>query len=184
MHEEEFEALIAQMAALMEQSRQRDARMEQRQDAHAQQLSELFDQKVDRFLLTVSGQTSGAVREGLGPPTDDYQRRVGELTAEAGQTTQVLKATRADVASQRRLMWWGMGAVLLVSVASLVVNYQMLYGQYRQEYEQLLTAVPYLDAVNRSDVVPCGDGQLCVRVDDKSPRYGDKKQYRVVAPRK
>lgn len=183
MHEEEVEALIAQMAALMEQSRQRDARMEQRQDALAQRLSALFDQKADNFLQTVSGQTSSAVREGLRPPTDDYQRRVRELTTEAGQTTQVLKSTRADVTSQRRLMWWGMAAVVLVSVVSLVVNYQMLYGEYQRKYEQLLMAVPYLDAVNRSDLVPCGDGRLCARVDDKSPRYGDKKQYRVVAPR-
>ena len=184
MQEEEFEALIAQMAALMEQSRQRDARLEQRQEALAQRLSALFDQKSDHFLQTVSGQTSGAVREGLGPPTEDYQRRVRELATEAEQTTQALKSTQADVASQRRLMWWGMGIVLLVSVISLVVNYQMIYGQYRQKYEQLLTAVPYLDAVNRSDVVPCGDGQLCARIDDKAPRQGDKKQYRLIEPRK
>jgi hypothetical protein len=81
-------------------------------------------------------------------------------------------------------MWWGMGVVLLACLVSLVANYQMLYGSYQQKYDQLLAAVPYMDAVNKSDVVPCGDGQLCARIDDKAPRVGDKKQYRLVEPRK
>ncbi len=40
-----------------------------------------------------------------------------------------------------------------------------------------------MEAINRSDIVPCGDGRLCVNIDEKAPKLGEKKQYRLVKPR-
>jgi hypothetical protein len=184
MQEDELAMLIAQIAALVARSEQRDASMEQRQHALEQRLSSLFDEKVDDCLRTVAGQAGGVVREGLRPSIDDCQQQMHGLTAEAGQAAQMLNRAKNDAASQRRIMWWGMGAIMLACLVSLVINYEMLYGEYRQKYDRLLVAVPYMDAVSKSDVVPCGDGRLCARIDDKAPRVGDGKQYRLVEPRK
>lgn len=53
----------------------------------------------------------------------------------------------------------------------------------KQQYDRLMAAVPYMEAMNKSDVVPCGDGQLCARIDDKAPRLGDKKPYCLIEQR-
>jgi hypothetical protein len=183
MQEDELAALAAQMAEVMLRFEQRCQSIEQQQSAFAQQLPTLFRGKVDELLQTLSGQVGGAVREGLGPALDDHQRRLRDIAAETDKTAKALKAAQADIASQRRAMWWGMGVIGLLCIGSLVATYESLYGFYQGRYNELKAQVTYLDAINKSDVVPCGDGQLCARVNDKAPREGDKKQYRVVEPR-
>ncbi len=183
MQEDELAALVAKMGAVIVRFEQRCEATDQQQSALTQQLPAMLEEKVDGLFQTLSGQASVALREGLGPPTDHLQQRLRSIAAEAEQTTRALKAAQADIASQRRLMWWGLGAVLVLSLISLVATYQSLYGFYQSRYTQLKAQVTYLDAVNRADVVPCGDGRLCAHVDPKSPRFGDKKQYRVVEPR-
>lgn len=103
-----------------------------------------------------------------------------EVIARADRTTQALSAAQATFLAQRRRLFIGLGVVVALCLASLVVTYSMLYGYYQSRFVQLTAQVAYLEAINRSDVAPCGDGRLCARVDDKAPRMGEKKQYRVV----
>jgi len=107
-------------------------------------------------------------------------RKLEEMIAKADRAVDDLAKAQAAFASQRRRLFWGLGAVVLLCLVSLVATYEGLYGFYQARYDKLVQQVTYLDAVNRSDLVPCGDGRLCARVDDKAPRVGDKKQYRQV----
>ena len=183
MQDDELATAVDKISAVIAQFEQRYETIEQRQSMLAQQLPALVEEKMDALLKTLSGQASVALRDGLNPPMDDYRRRLQAIGAEAEQTTRAFQRAQSDIAAQRRVMWWGLGTVLILSVISLVATYQGLYGFYQTRYTKLKAQVVYLEAVNRSDVVPCGDGQLCAHVDPKSPRYGKNKQYRVVAPR-
>jgi hypothetical protein len=183
MQGDELSILAAKMGAVLVRFEQRCESIEQQQNGLAQWLPAMLEEKVDGLLQTLSGQAGVAVREGLRAPMDGYQRQAQTMAAEASQTIKAFKDAQATIASQRRWMWWSLGFVLALSIVSLVATYESLYGFYQTRYVELKAQVTYLDAVNKSDVVPCGDGQLCAHVDPNSPRYGDRKQYRVVAPR-
>ena len=107
-------------------------------------------------------------------------RKFDELISKADRAVDDLVKAQGAFASQRRRLFWGLGAVVLLCLFSLVVTYEGLFGFYQARYEKLVQQVNYLDAVNRADVVPCGDGRLCARVDDRAPRVGDKKQYKQI----
>ena len=107
-------------------------------------------------------------------------RKLEEMIAKADRAVDDLAKAQAAFASQRRRLFWGLSAVVLLCLVSLVATYESLYGFYQARYDKLVQQVTYLDAVNRADLVPCGDGRLCARVDDRAPRVGDKKQYRTV----
>lgn len=111
------------------------------------------------------------------------QRRMEAVLDKADRAASAFATAQDALAAQRRKNFWILGIVLALCLASLITTYLCLYGFYQARYDELRAKVSYLDAINRSDVVPCGDGKLCARVDDKAPRYGDKKDYRVVAPR-
>lgn len=112
-----------------------------------------------------------------------FQRRMDAVADKVDRAVSAFTAAQEALASQRRKHIWSLGIVLALCIASLVTTYLCLYGFYQARYDELRARVSYLDAINRSDVVPCGDRQLCARVDDKAPRYGEKKEYRLVAPR-
>lgn len=183
MQSNELTELANKMAAAIARFEPCSQNIEQQQANLARQLPIMVQQKVDDVLQVLSSQAASAVREGLGPPTDELQHRLRTIAIDTDKTTRALRAAQADVASQRRLMWWGLGSVLVLCMISLVATYQSLYGFYHARMTQLKAKITYLEAVNKADVVRCGDGLLCARVDTQSPRYGDKKQYRVVAPR-
>lgn len=183
MQEEELAALSVGIGSLMERFERRCQGIEAQHQALARQLPDALEEKFDGFLQTLSGQAGVCVREGLAGPADHFQRRLAVAATEAEQATRSLKMVQAEMASQRRLMWWSLGVVLALSLISLVATYESLYGFYQTRYTRLKAQVTYLEAVNHADVVPCGDGRLCARVEHNAPRYGDKKQYRVVAPR-
>lgn len=183
MQQDDLSILAAKMGAVLVSFEQRCESIEQRQSLLAQRLPDMLEEKMDGLLQTLSGHAGVAVREGLKAPIDGYRLHVQTMAVEANQTMKAFKEAQTTIASQRRWMWRSLGIVLALSIISLVATYESLFGIYQTRYVQLKAQVTYLDAVNKSDVVPCGDGQLCAHVDPKSPRYGDKKQYRVVAPR-
>ncbi|MGS1121003.1 hypothetical protein [Rhodanobacter sp. UC4436_H3] len=183
MEEDELTALAATLSVVISRFEQRCQRIEAQQGELLQHLPAMLQDKVDGVLQTLSGQAGVAVREGLGAPAEHYRQRVQVAAAEAEQATRALASVQAEMASQRRWMRWGLGAVLALSLISLAATYESLYGFYQARYARLRAQVTYLEAVNHADVVPCGDGRLCARVEHNSPRYGERKQYRVVAPR-
>jgi hypothetical protein len=176
MQEDDFKKLAEQLLAAV-------ARMDQRDEQLAKQVPALVEEQTTRWLRTVSGQIETAARTGLEPPLAVCQQRVQGLSAETDKSVMAMQGATRGLTSILRWVIVGACVSLLFSLVALFGTYHMLYGHYRQQYDQLLAAVPYMDAVNRSDVVPCGDRQLCARIDDKAPRVGDKKQYRLIEPR-
>jgi hypothetical protein len=106
------------------------------------------------------------------------------LVAETDKAVMTMQSARRGVTSILRWVLIGSGVSLLLSIVALFGTYQMLYSHYQTDYDALKSQVTYLDAVNHSDVVPCGDGRLCARIDDKAQRVGDKKQYRLIELRR
>jgi hypothetical protein len=183
MQEDELTAAAAALVTAIVRFEQRCRSIEQQHAQFMQQLPMQVQEKVDRVLHALSGRVGSTVREGLEPSIEACQQRVQETAEQAERSVRVLKADQVEIASQRRRMVWSLGAVIALCILSLVATYEGLYGYYQTQFSRLKSEVNYLDAIHRSDVVPCGDGQLCARVDDKAPRYGDNRQYRVVKPR-
>jgi len=180
MQESEQMDLAVHMAAMMARFEARCDRIEQRLNALTQQVPAQIDEHTERWLQTVSGQVESVARAGLEPPLAEGRRGIQGIAAEADQTVRTLQMTQRDVASIVRRVWIGAGVSLALSLAALVVTYEMLYGHYENRYATLKSQVDYLDAVNQADVAPCGNGRLCARIDGKAPPAGDKKQYRLV----
>ena len=176
MHERELKAIVDHLLAVA-------ARMDQHDGQLEQQVPATIEEQTARWLRTVAGKAETAAWEGLQPTLIACQLSVQNLATEIDTAVTVLQGAQRGLASITRWVMIGMAVTLLFSLIALIGTYAMLYGHYQTRYNALAAQVTYLDTVNRADVVPCGDGQLCARIDDKAPRYGDKKQYRVVEPR-
>lgn len=111
------------------------------------------------------------------------RHEVSEMVGRINRAARSFELRALNLARVRRRLYLGMGSMLLLSLAGVVLVYQALYGHYRQEYERLLDEVAYLKAVNGADVAPCGDGRLCARIDEAAPPLGGDGQYRLVRPR-
>ena len=107
-------------------------------------------------------------------------RKMEDVLTRTDRAVEALSSAQATFTRQRRRLLWGLGIVVVLCIGSLVATYQGLYGYYQTRYDKLVRQVNYMEAVNAAAVAPCGDGRLCARVDDKAPRFGGKKQYRVV----
>lgn len=177
MQEDDFRTLVEHCLAAV-------ARMDQRDEQLAQQLPAIIEEHTSRWLRSVAGQVETAARAGLESPVAACEQRLRRLAAEADQAVMTMQEARRGFESMLRWVGIGAGVCLVLSIIALGETYEMLYGHYQQQYDRLRSAVPYMQAVNHSDVVPCGDGRLCARIDEKAPRLGDKKQYRLVEPRK
>ncbi|MGI4794764.1 MAG: hypothetical protein ACRYG8_11920 [Janthinobacterium lividum] len=180
MQEDDQLALAAQMANVMARFEERCRRVEHQQSLLAEQLPAMIEEKIDRWLQSCAGQIENTVRDGFSPPVAEFRRSVQGVTAEATKTARGLDVIRGDFALQRRWVLWGFGITLIGCLASLVTTYELVDGFYQARYDALRSQVIYLDAVNRADVAPCGDGRLCARIDDNAPRVGDKKQFRLI----
>lgn len=183
MEDDELRALAEHIVAAIARVDQRCDLLEQQQQAFLQQAYGAFEEQTGRWLQTVAGQFEHVARSGLESPLAEGRRSMQGIAAEADQTARTLQGTRRDVASVLHWVWIGTAVSLVFSIVALVGTYEMVYGYYQTKFNELKSQVTYLDAINRSDVVPCGDGRLCARIDDKAPRAGDKKQYRLIEPR-
>lgn len=176
MHDDDFKNLAERMLAAAAHMEQRDGRLEQ-------QLPAIMEAQSNRWLKTAAGQVEAATRAGLEPPLAAYRQHVHGLTAETDKTVVAMQSARSGLTSTLRWVLIVSCVSLLLSIVALFGTYAMLYGHYQTRYDALKSQLTYLDAVYGSDVVPCGNGQLCAHIDDKAARFGDKKQYRVVQPR-
>lgn len=173
MQEQELRVLVEQMVATV-------ARIDQRCERLEQQLPVILDDKTERWLQTTSGQIENVARAGLESPLAEGRRSVQGISAEADQTAKTLQVARRDVGLVLRWVWIGAATSLVLSLIALVGTYEMVYGYYHDRVAQVSGQMDTLEAVNRSDVVRCEEGRLCARIDDRSPRVGDKKQYRLI----
>ena len=175
MNEDEFRMLAERLLVAV-------ARIDQHDERLAQQVPAIIEEQTARWLRTISGQVETAARAGLEPRLVACQQRVQGMAAETDKAVIAMQGARRGLTSILRWVMIGAGVSLLLSIVALFGTYDMLYGHYQTRYDELKSQVTYLDALNHSDVVPCGDGRLCARIDDKSPRVGDKKQYRLIEP--
>lgn len=117
---------------------------------------------------------------------DSIKQIVGPLQEEIarlGHATQQWQETQARSLRWHTRLRWSWASVLALCLLSLVANYEMIYGYYHQRIATLAAQADMVDAVNHADIVACGDGRLCARIDGKAPRGGDKNPYRMIAPR-
>lgn len=112
-----------------------------------------------------------------------FGRHMTDATEQARRATDALTAAQGSYLSQRRRVWIVVGGVLGLCLLTLVVTWQAAAGYYHERLATLRAEVQYMDAIHRSDVVPCGDGKLCASVDVKAGRFGERKQYYIVKPR-
>ncbi len=176
MQEDDFRILAERLLAAV-------ARMDQHDERLAQQVPAIIEEQTTRWLRTVTGQVEAAARAGLEPPLVACQQRVQGLAAETDKAVIAMQGARRGLTSILRWVMIGACVSLLLSIIALFGTYEMLYGHYQTRYDELKSQVTYLDALNHSDVVPCGEGRLCARIDDKAQRVGDKKQYRLIESR-
>lgn len=154
-----------QLVALQKVADAQVARLERTIRQEAEAASRLFDVQVDHRLKAarheqdiIFGQLKAAVRK--------------------------VEASHEAFFRFRKRFYAGVGSMLALSVVSLVIVYQALFGYYRQEYARLMAEVKFLHAINKADVAECGDGRLCARISKGGARFGEKKDYRLVEPRK
>ena len=179
MQEDEL-ALAAQMANVIARFEERCGRIEHRQNELADRIPALIEARIDRWLQTCAGQVETTVRDGFAPSVASFRQTIEAAGADATRTVRALDTVTADFARQRRRTLWALGATLAACAVSLLATWELLYGFYQARYDTLMSQVTYLDAVNRSDIVPCGTGRLCARIDDTAPGVGDKQQYRLI----
>jgi hypothetical protein len=173
MEENEFRMMAERLLAAVAHLDRRDSRLEQ-------QLPAIIEEQIARWLRTVAGQVEIAASAGLEPALATCQQHVRGLAAETDKSVIAMQGARRELASILRWVLIGAGVSLLLSIIALFGTYEMLYGHYQARYDTLKSQVTYLDAVNHSDVVPCGEDRLCARIDDKASRVSGKKQYRLV----
>ncbi len=176
MQEDDFRELAERLMTVA-------ARMDQRSEELTRQVPAIIEEQTARWLRTVTGQVETAARAGLQAPLAVCEQRVQGLATETDKAVMVLQGATRGLSSILRWVAIGAGVSLLLSIIALFGTYEMLYRHYQTRYDALKSQVTYLDALNHSDVVPCGEGRLCARIDDKAQRVGDKKQYRLIESR-
>ena len=155
-------------------------RQEQRDERLQEKLSKTIEESAQNALQALSGQAGSSVRAGLEPPLAEGHRSIKGLATETEQTVRTLLEARHDLLAVLRNIWIGASVTLAFSLLALVGMYEMVYGHYRTQFETLKAQITYMQAINRSDLVPCEEGRLCARIDEKAARFGDRKQYRLI----
>lgn len=186
-----LETLVDQVALLMAQFERRCAWLEQQQQSAAQALQETVTQvpltvrqSADHALHALPHQILERVREGLDRPVADCQQRLHAASAEAGEGIRALAQQAAGLQRLHRWLMWKVGAVAAVSLALLLAGGAWLVAHYAQVVREHRLSAQMQQALQRADIVVCGDGELCARTETKGPRYGERGEYARVAPRR
>ena len=101
------------------------------------------------------------------------------LQAETQSAAAALRALKR--AANARTTFWTLGITAISAAITLLIAWWVLpkpaeIAELRKQRDELV-----LDRRGaRADLRVCGPGRLCVRVDTKAPRYGDKRDYLVI----
>lgn len=189
MNQDELTVVISQTAALMEQFERRCDHLGghlqalvQDMNTLAGQLPAIVSQSADASLHTLPAQVVHQARTGLEQAAHGYQERLRASGGEVADSTRVLAGQiRRMEKLHRHLIWKIVGATSLC-FALLLAGGIWLSLHYTKVIERNQLSAQLMKAYNEADVNLCG-GQLCARVDPKSRRFGDHKQYVLVLPR-
>ncbi len=149
--------------------------------------------ELGRILETVHAQQSQLydMLASLETRSRDLDASVGEAVQRALTQPAGLRATEKLVQVQRasavRLARWSFGVVSGCALVPALLSWMLMPSrtqllQARQSYEQLLAGVAQLSREGgRIELRHCGAaGRLCVRVDRKSPFYGESGDFMVL----
>lgn len=190
MDAQELTDLISKTAVLMEQFDRRCSAIEQRMQAlggelqrTAQQVPAIVRQSADGSLVTLPGLVMEKLGSGLDRPVHDYQQRVTVAGRAIESAVQSMSGQIQRMERLHRWLLWKTLAAVAGCLALLLAGGIWLSLHYtRMIAENQLTAET-TRAYNQADIVRCGDGQLCARVDLKARRFGDHGQYLPIEPR-
>ena len=152
-------------------------------DQRDQRMSVNFDQKMTlvQNQIAQTERKLEAVADGAGAKIERHARdAVMPVAAEYGRSIQALSGKLRGI---EKLVWlWGGAAlvVLALVVAGLwwtLTGYKRDLDTAKTEYARYENANAVLQAYSASDAFVC-DGRLCVNVDPKAVRQGDKGPYR------
>ena len=127
--------------------------------------------------------------EGLDVVVRDEVRRafVEELKTVRAETQGAVEALQAvKRAVNARAAFWTLSVTAIPAAMALFVAWWVLptpaeIATLRTERDELASNVSVLNQRGaRADLRRCGTGHLCVRVDLKAPRFGDRSDYLVI----
>jgi hypothetical protein len=127
--------------------------------------------------------------QGLDAVVRDQIRQVmvEELKTVQAETQGAVTALQAlKRAANARVTFWTLGVTAIALGVALFVAWWVLptpaeIAELRTERDALASNIAVLNQRGaRADVRRCGAGHLCVRVDLKTPRYGESSDYLVI----
>lgn len=158
-------------------SEERSTRMAAAFDAEIKSIrSELVrtQREISRIVEQAGGQISQISVEALKPVTARYEHAVAGISERVRQTRHTLWIWFAITAAALLL--------LLITGWAVLGYYRSKLADTRQKLQQQENVAALVRAFNASDAQVC-EGRLCITVDEKAARYGDKRQYRMARSR-
>jgi HAMP domain-containing protein len=164
-------------AALIAKSEQREANIQSSFDQQMASLHEgveLANKRINEIVNSATARLGEEANNVLRPLTSQYGRDVSTMS------TQLRRANR--------IAWlWACAAgslSLLLALAGWIslTRYQREIAMARSELDRYDAAIPVLQAYYASDATLCGD-RICVHVDPKGLRRGERGEYRQARPR-
>lgn len=136
---------------------------------------------VNRVVESAMPRLTQLSQQALASTLNPAAQKFEQTLQHANKTLQA--ATSSYVQAQQRLtlkasrgMFLATAALGLAALVAAGAGGYLLF-HVRQEVARLQPQVEYLEAINRADWVPCGEGRLCARVEEKGQRYGARKDY-------
>lgn len=158
--------------------------MEQREQA----ICASFNQELQALRNAVAEsrrEIGGIVAGAKGQIAEEARQAVAPAAAEYGRA---VSTTSAQLRSVSKTVWLWFTAAAGILMLVLLVGWALL-GYYRRELavakdelQRYEDAVPVVRAFYASDAIVCG-GRICVNVETKGRRQGDKAQYHPAKPR-
>ncbi|WP_372394057.1 hypothetical protein ACCQ05_11935 [Xanthomonas sp. NCPPB 3582] len=141
---------------------------------------------VENALPRLTQLSNQALTQTLEPGAERFNKKMvqAERTLEQA-TARYAQAQQSLETTVTRRSWAGLGALLVGTLLCLAAVGYAVQGArpVLAEATQRRAEIAFLDRVARADLVPCGQDRLCAVIEQKGPRYGDRRQYREVALR-
>jgi ElaB/YqjD/DUF883 family membrane-anchored ribosome-binding protein len=192
MDEQALSDLISKTAMLMEKFERNCTDIDQRQQALAQQLSDLTQrlpqvvrQSAESSLQVLPGEVLGKVQSGLEQPVSQYEKRLNDAGTKVNEGSGALAQQLQRMEKLHKQLVWKTAAVAVGSMLLVLVGGIWLSSHYYGIIREYQLSADLLKAYNRADVTLCGKNgeQLCANVDREAQGYGDQGQYVPVKPR-
>ena len=146
-------------------------------------LRSLMREQIEDLRPLLHKEVQHAIRELRGSMeriAQPFQADAERLNSELIKARQQWQDAHDHALRQKKRLTAIIAGLLALCLTSLGLTYEALYGYYQSRYTQLVDSTSYLEAIHRSDVVPCEEGRVCARIDAKSSPLGDKGQYRLI----